>query len=58
MFAIAAAVLFVIAAFNLPGDLTSQPWFWGFLGFAAISLHLAWDIAIPAYRGRRTVVRE
>jgi hypothetical protein len=46
MFALAAAVLFVIAAFTLS---TSQPWFWGFLGLAAWALHSVFAIALPRY---------
>jgi hypothetical protein len=46
MFALAAAVLFVIAAVRVPGD---WPWeTWLLLGLAAWSLHQAWPWSLPA----------
>ncbi len=48
MFAIAAAVLFVVAI--LIADISVHSYvFWMLLGFIAMSLHFAFDIALPRF---------
>lgn len=47
MFAIAAAILFLVGAVKVGGD----SWvFWLLLGLMALSIHFAYDTGLPAVR--------
>lgn len=46
MFAIAAAVLFLIGAFVPDGDHVHSTTFWLLLGLAAIAAHIAYPIVV------------
>jgi len=53
MFALVAAVLFVIAAITRYEVLDDYV-FWMLLGFAAVALHFAFTLALPAFQRRQT----
>lgn len=52
MFALIAAILFVVAAFVHGFNGGDDALFWVFLALAAWALHFAFDVALPIVRRR------